>query len=308
MTGRDIGFAEVYFMGSRQSPEIWIPRMPRAIDHLVIPAHDLAAEAELYRRLGFLVGPRNRHPWGTENHIVQFDGAFLELIGLGEGFGAPAPVPGVFSFARFVAEFLEAREGMAMLVLRSGDAEADRRDFADKGLGEFQRFDFGRRAQRPDGASVDVAFSLAFASCMALPRTGFFVCQQHFPENFWNREAQIHPNGASGISGVVITHESPGEVVEFLSGFVDAPPTPIPGGFSVASIECIRPDAYSGRFGADGRGEEAQGLAAMCIAVADIEATATFIEERGVAFTRHDEMLTVEARAAMGALIAFAAS
>ena len=77
-----------------------------------------------------------------------------------------------------------------MLVLRSNDAEADRRAFAAKGLGNFQRFDFARRAQRPDGSSVDVAFSLAFASCAALPQTGFFVCQQHFPENFWNREAQ----------------------------------------------------------------------------------------------------------------------
>ncbi len=63
--------------------------MPRAIDHLVIAARDLPEQAALYRRLGFQVGARNRHPWGTENHIVQFDGAFLELIGLGDEFAAP---------------------------------------------------------------------------------------------------------------------------------------------------------------------------------------------------------------------------
>jgi hypothetical protein len=265
--------------------------MPRAIDHLVIPAHDLAAQAELYRRLGFQVGVRNRHPWGTENHIVQFDGAFLELIGLGEGFEAPASVPGIFSFACFVAEFLETREGMAMLVLRSRDAEVDRRDFVAKALGDFERFDFGRWAQRPDGSSVDVAFSLAFASCAALPRTGFFVCQQHVTENFCNSEAQIHTNGARAISGVVITHEAPGELVEFLGGFVDAPSRPVAGGFLFASIECITPEAFSERFSTDAPGPEAQGLAA------------TRIE----AFARHDEMLIVDARDAMGALIAFAA-
>ena len=279
--------------------------MPRAIDHVVIPTLDLAAQATLYRRLGFQVGARNRHPWGTENHIVQLDGAFLELIGLGEGFEAPALDPRVFSFAGFVAEFLARREGLAMLVLRSSDAEADRRAFAAKGLGDFQRFDFARRAQRPDGSSVDVAFSLAFASCAALPQTGFFVCQQHFPENFWSREAQVHPNGASAISGVVITHEAPGEIVEFLSGFVDAPPRPVPGGFSVASIECLTPDAFSRRFGDGAPGAEGHGLAATRIAVADIAATATFLAERGVAFTRHDEMLIVDA---MGALLAFAMS
>ena len=279
--------------------------MPRAIDHVVIPTLDLAAQATLYRWLGFQVGARNRHPWGTENHIVQFDGAFLELIGLGEGFEAPASDPCVFSFARFVAEFLARREGLAMLVLRSSDAEADRRAFAAKGLGDFQRFDFARRAQRPDGSSVHVAFSLAFASCAALPQTGFFVCQQHFPENFWSPEAQVHPNGASAISGVVITHEAPGEIVEFLSGFVDAPPKPIAGGFSVASIECLTPDAFSRRFGAGAPGAEGHGLAAKRIAVADIAATATFLAERGVAFTRHDEMLIVDA---MGARLAFVAN
>ena len=43
---------------------------------------------------------------------------------------------------------------------------------------------------------------------------------------------------------------------------------------------------------------EGHGLAATRIAVADIAATATFLAERGVAFTRHDEMLIVDAMGA----------
>ena len=43
----------------------------------------------------------NRHPWGTENHIVQFDGAFLELIGLGDAFAAPHPGEAGLSLRRF---------------------------------------------------------------------------------------------------------------------------------------------------------------------------------------------------------------
>ena len=77
-----------------------------------------------------------------------------------------------------------------MLVLRSGDAEADRRAFAAKGLGDFQRFDFARRAQRPDGSSVDVAFSLAFASCAALPQSGIFRLPAAFSGEF------LEPRGA----------------------------------------------------------------------------------------------------------------
>ncbi len=44
----------------------------RRIDHLVLAVRDLDAAGLFYERLGFQVGARNRHPWGTENRIVQF--------------------------------------------------------------------------------------------------------------------------------------------------------------------------------------------------------------------------------------------
>ena len=40
--------------------------------------------ADLYRRLGFTVGARNRHPWGTHNHLVQLPGFFVELLTMAE--------------------------------------------------------------------------------------------------------------------------------------------------------------------------------------------------------------------------------
>jgi hypothetical protein len=286
--------------------------MPRAIDHLVIPARDLTAQAELYRRLGFQVGPRNRHPWGTENHIVQFDGAFLELIGLGEGFAAPAPEPGVFSFAGFVADFLTRREGLAMLVLRSQDAEADRRRFKADGIGDFSRFDFARKARRPDGSEVDVAFSLAFAASPALPEAGFFVCQQRFPENFWSRAAQVHPNGASGIAGIAIAHENPREAADFLARFVGAGAARREGeGFVVeadgALIECRPRAALAERYGASAFRAAGPPIALARIAVADLAATRALMEAGGAAFRQRGGALVVGAGEAMGAALAFEA-
>src|SRR5262245_52600057 len=58
--------------------------MPRGLDHIVHAVRDLDAAADLYRRLGFSVGARNRHPWGTHNHIVQLPGFFIELLTLAE--------------------------------------------------------------------------------------------------------------------------------------------------------------------------------------------------------------------------------
>jgi hypothetical protein len=243
--------------------------MPRALDHLVIACRDLAAAAAAYRRLGFQVGPRNRHPWGTENHIVQFPGAFLELVGLGEGFGRPAPDDPLFAFAGFLEDFLKAREGLAMVVLRSDDAKADRSAFAEKGLGDFPRFDFARKGRR-EGREVEVAFSLAFARSASLPQTGFFVCQQHFPENFWDAAAQVHPNGATGVAGLTFVHPKPDATRGFLSGFLGAPAETVSGGLRLqadgTTIECLTPAAFAEAWGAPAPTE--RGLAAMRIAAA----------------------------------------
>jgi catechol 2,3-dioxygenase-like lactoylglutathione lyase family enzyme len=58
--------------------------MPRGLDHIVHAVRDLDAAAEFYRRAGFTVGARNRHPWGTHNHIVQLEGFFIEILTVAE--------------------------------------------------------------------------------------------------------------------------------------------------------------------------------------------------------------------------------
>jgi len=280
--------------------------MPRAIDHLVVAAHDLEAQAALYRRLGFQVGARNRHPWGTENHIVQFDGAFLELIGLGEGFVAPPASEPVYPFAGFLARYLGRREGLAMMVMRSADAEVDRRGFEAAGIGGFARFDFARKGRRPDGREVEVAFSLAFAASPALRETGFFVCQQHFPENFWSRAAQVHPNGALGVAGLTLVCDEPDQDAPFLAAFLDAPAQAIPGGVAFAGdgtqVECVTSEAYAAHYGAPAA---AAGLAALRIAVADLDAAQKRLAEIGIGARRRAGMTIADAGTAMGALIAF---
>ena len=193
--------------------------MSRPFDHLVLATNDLDAAGAFYEHLGFKVGTCNRHPWGTENRIVQFPGSFLELITVGEGADIPPHGEGVFSFGAFVRDYLYTFEGLAMLVLESKDALADNADFKKSGIGGFETFFFERKGVRPDGTPVEVSFSLAFAKNALSPCAGFFVCQQHRPENFWNIAAQQHPNGAAGISEVMMIAENPADHAEFLSHF-----------------------------------------------------------------------------------------
>ena len=161
--------------------------MPRGIDHLVLAVHDLDAAGAFYEALGFRVGARNRHPWGTENRIVQFSGVFLELITVGEGATIAPHGPRHFSFGAFVRDFLAEGEGLAMLVLefdgrvrRPGRVRCSRdrrfRSLLLRALGRASRWHVAP-------CRVFVGFR---PQPIGAPRSGFFVCQQHEPENFWN--------------------------------------------------------------------------------------------------------------------------
>src|SRR5262245_37044511 len=102
--------------------------MSRGLDHIVHAVRDLDAAADLYHRAGFTVGARNRHAWGTHNHIVQLPGFFIELLTVAEpeklgtdGFSA--------LFGTFNRLFLKRHEGFSLLMLESRDAVADAAEF-----------------------------------------------------------------------------------------------------------------------------------------------------------------------------------
>ena len=193
--------------------------MARGLDHIVHAVRDLDAAGDAYARLGFTVGARNRHPWGTHNRIVQFPGVFIELLAIGEMERIAPARPRSLSFGGFTRDFLARGEGLSMLVLEGKGAAADAEAFRAAGIGDFDVFDFEREGQHPDGSTVKVAFSLAFAEDRQAPDTGFFTCQQHYPENFWNPAFQKHANGVSSVAGVVFVAENPADHHVFLKAF-----------------------------------------------------------------------------------------
>lgn len=220
---------------------------PRRLDHLVLPARDLEAQAAFYRRLGFQVGVRNVHPWGTENRLVQFDGCFLELITLPETAVPPDHATRVLSFGRHVGDRL-ARDGdgMSMLAITTPDAAADARWWGQAGIAEYAPFHFGRKAKRPDGSDTEVAFDLAFTTPAAMPDLCFFACQNRFPENFWNTDYQQHDNGALGVARIVVTHSRPMEAMTFLKAYAGGQPAGVSGGLELAfangSLALLEPE------------------------------------------------------------------
>jgi hypothetical protein len=288
--------------------------MPRGLDHIVHAVRDLDAAAEFYRRAGFTVGARNRHAWGTHNYIVQFLGVFVELVAIGEPELIRIGAPGTFSFGAFLRDFLAREEGLAMLVLEGKGAPADAAAFRAADIGDFKPFNFEREATRPDGSPAKVAFSLAFAADEKAPDIGYFTCQQHQPENFWNPAFQQHPNGAAGVAGIVMVSENPEGHRHFVSSFtgerhIDAVAT----GISVATprgvIQVMNPAAWRAATGNEPpdltRGAH---LAAVRFAVRDKAAAMSALESNGIAAAERDGRVVVPPDAAHGATLIFETS
>lgn len=283
---------------------------PRGLDHLVIGVRDLDAAGAFYEKLGFRVGARNRHPWGTENRIVQFPGSFLELVTVGDEGAIPQHGERRFSFGAFVRDALAQQgEGLSMLVLESTDAKADAAAFQTAGIGDFEPFFFERQGKRPDGATVRVAFEIAFAADSRAPECGFFVCQQLEPQNFWNPDFQQHPNGATALTSAVMLAEEPAAHRAFLTTFS--------GGAEVLEgnedyvlalprgrIDVLDPEAAQGAYQVEPDTTPARFLG-FCVAVPDLDAVAERLTAAEVPFVQNEERLFVQAEDAMGCMIAF---
>jgi Glyoxalase-like domain len=210
----------------------------RSLDHLVLATRNLPRMAALFAALGFQVGARNRHPWGTENQIVQFRSSFLELIGLGKGYQSLAESDPAFPFAGFLENYLASHDsGIAMAVLRSDDAAADTAEFARLGVGSGRMLPFSRSAVGPDGSDRTVAFTIAFAEAAGVESAGFFTCEQHRPENFWNTAFQQHANGAVDLAGFTLIASDTAGSASFLSAFAGQAGVESPKGRFAIPIE-----------------------------------------------------------------------
>ena len=135
----------------------------------------------------------------------------------------------------------------------SKDARADATTFSAAGVAASEDLRFEREAKRPDGSTVKVGFSLAFAEDKAARDIHFASCQQHYPENFWNPAFQEHSNSVAGVVGVVVVANQPEQHQQFFEVFADAPAVARDGGFAIATprgmIEVVSPAAFLQRFG-----------------------------------------------------------
>ena len=286
--------------------------MKRGIDHLVLCVADLEQAASWYRRLGFTTTPRAQHAWGTDNSLVQLENCFLELLTLARPQLVAPPTRHGFSFGAFNRDFLARREGMSMLVFESQDARADRERLVASGLHPWDVFDFEREARLPDGSSVRVAFSLAFATDTRMPEIAFFYCQQHAPQYFWKAEYQRHDNGARSIAEIVMEAPEPAGLRDFFVRIQEEDSVrEIDGGLLVVTprgrIAVLSPRAVTRRFRGVpvGAGAGSARFVGYSVSVSDLARTAELLRSNDVAFDQTDEALRISPAQAFGVAVEF---
>lgn len=290
--------------------------MPRALDHIVHAVDDLDGAAEFYRKLGFTVGARNRHSWGTHNNLVQLDGFFIEILTVAEPelIERDAEHAGLArQFGAFHRDALTRGQGLSMLILRSEDVAGDAIAFARAGIGQSAELTFTRQGLQADGKMATLGFSLAFVGDPLSPNTGFAISRQHNPARFWSKTLQAHPNSAHAIHGVVLVADNPTDhhiFVETFTGQRALHSTSIglvaetPRG----AIEVVEPVSFAQRFGVTPDVEgDAMTLAAMRIGVLWGERLERRLKDNGIPYERRGNAFVVKPADAFGATLVFEA-
>jgi hypothetical protein len=162
------------------------------LDHVVINAlFDMDPAAALMSQLGFTLTPRGFHSLGSINHLIVFEGHYLELVGL----------PRATDVLR--RDVLESPRGLNGLVFQAGDVDTCLGQLRDSGLAMLEPQSFSRPVTI-DGIEQLARFRTARTAPDHFEAGRVYYCQHYTPELVWRRQWMSHANGCSGMSELVV--------------------------------------------------------------------------------------------------------
>jgi hypothetical protein len=166
--------------------------MTFALDHVVINTlFDMDRAAALMSQLGFTLTPRGFHSLGSINHLMVFEGHYLELVGL----------PLETEVLR--REVLESPLGLNGLVFQASDIDVCINQLRDSGLTMLEPQSFSRPVTI-DGVEQLARFRTARTAPELFEAGRVYYCQHYTPELVWRRQWMSHANGCSGLSELVV--------------------------------------------------------------------------------------------------------
>lgn len=166
--------------------------MTFSLDHVVINAlFDMDPAAALMSQLGFTLTPRGFHSLGSINHLIVFEGHYLELVGL----------PLATDVLR--RDVLESPRGLNGLVFQAGDVDTCLGQLRGGGLTMLEPQSFSRPVTI-DGIEQLARFRTVRTAPDLFEAGRVYYCQHYTPELVWHRQWMSHANGCDGLSELVV--------------------------------------------------------------------------------------------------------
>jgi catechol 2,3-dioxygenase-like lactoylglutathione lyase family enzyme len=163
--------------------------MLKGIDHLVIAVPDLETARKSYGDLGFTVVTGGRHPVGTHNALIAFrDESYLELI----AFYEPNPKHKWW-------EPLQKGGGLVDVCCVTDELRGDTAAFRRAGLEIDDPSPLSRT--RPDGYQLRWVLSIPQVGSRGVAP---FLIEDETPREERVPRTMTHPNGVTGVDGIVI--------------------------------------------------------------------------------------------------------
>jgi len=271
------------------------------IDHTPVIVRDLEAARARYTRLGFNLTPICYHSGrATANHLIMFDYDYTELVGLVD----PAERDPV------IDNILRAREGICLVALASANAAADRARMADAGYAVSAVLTLERPLDFGTHSGV-ARFKLVLVETPEHPLIQIFFTQHLTPDLVWIPRFMAHPNGACGISAIIMLADEPRALRHLFECAMGSPAKVSKDGIvrfqsGPTMLEIIPANAgATSAMGCDLEAERPYVLG-QTLRITDPDRTAACLEEGGITYRRDtDGTLTVASTDACGVLLRF---
>jgi catechol 2,3-dioxygenase-like lactoylglutathione lyase family enzyme len=181
------------------------------LDHIGIVAHDLAAIAHLYERLGFQLSPFSQHaaphvpggpalPIGSGNRCAMLRQGYIELLAI-----VDKTLPD-----NQLGAFLQRYEGIHIVALAVDDAAANVARLHAAGLTQAKIAPLQRMAATPDGEKL-AAFARIPLPPGEAPEGRIQLIQHLTPEILWQTHLLDHPNRAVALADTIVCVADPDE-------------------------------------------------------------------------------------------------
>jgi hypothetical protein len=279
------------------------------LDHIGWYVADLEIAGAAFERFGFVLTPYTPHshenaageriPSGTANRCAMLGLGYLEIL---------THIPELETpLAHQLRAGLDRYPGLHLIAFTCSDASIEVARMKDAGFDPLPVADLRRQVQTDDGAEVTAAFSVIRLPPGSMAEGRVQMLTQDTPEAVWLDSLIARENAIDALSGVIVCTSAPDDAAARFARFTGGSLTHGEQGVELTldrgNISFRSPDQFMALI-PNARVPSNPFIAAAVMRSRDLEATKSFMNQVGVAFsTPKDGVIVIDAADAMGAYL-----